>query len=410
MAKKSLKSFVVAISADTTKYDKGINDASSKMRGFRSTALKTGAGIGSMLLAVGANAVSTANKMDDLGTAMRFQDLGSQYVYNMGAAIKRLGGDSEEALSFITDFQDKFDQFKTLGEGSELYVQLKAAGLNAEDFVQASSVEDLLNRVSNSLVGASDKTLRMTQSALGVSTSFIALLQNGSSEFNNQLRISQDLHGSIGGLVDQSREFNNEWAIAMQKLDGFTNKLANETLPLLTNAVRNMGDLFSGKLMEDFKEEREARYGRKSTLEVIDDTLNPIYQSTPIPSAIEYIKRAIGYYDEDQGKTDSRILYEQSGVPVIGAPEKMEQLYDKKPSPIFIEQPSVPIIGAEAPKPTQFMGQPQASRIENIPATINLNATFEAKVDGEVLARSVQQIQEVRDLEFVEQMRSTTRA
>ena len=53
MAKKSLKSFVVAISADTSKYDKGINDVNSKMRGFRSTALTAGASIGAMLLEIG---------------------------------------------------------------------------------------------------------------------------------------------------------------------------------------------------------------------------------------------------------------------------------------------------------------------------------------------------------------------
>lgn len=404
---KAIKQFVVAIKADTSKYDKGVDDATSKMRGFRSSSLAAGAGIASMLVGIGANAVNVANDMDKLGVAMRFQDLDTQYVYNMGAAIQRLGGDSEEALQFITSFQDKFDKFKTLGEGSELYADLKVAGLNAEDFIDAGSIEELINRISNSLIGSSDKTKRMVQETLGVSTSFVEMLSKGSTEFNRQLQESESLHGNIKNLTEQSREFNKEWAVATQQLDGFRNRLAEGVLPHLTEAVKLVGDFFSKKgqdelitNMLDEVDEFKKDPVKYTTGDIVKDntayegTIAPIVKQTTPYKALNYImggerlkKSTIEPYTTDGVYDPSKMDY---SVPTI--------------KDTMIESPI--INNVPAPKPV-----PVSNKMEmNAQAQINLNATFETKLDGEVIAKQIENYQSVRDLEFIESMQSTTKA
>lgn len=391
---KAIKQFVVAIKADTSKYDKGVDDATSKMRGFRSTALGVGGAVGSVLLGLGANAVAVANDVDKLGVAMRFQDLDTQYVYNMGAAIQRLGGDSEEALQFITSFQDKFDKFKTLGEGSELYKDLKVAGLNAEDFIDAQSIEELINRISNSLIGSSDKTKRMVQDTLGVSTSFVEMLSNGSAEFNRQLQESESLHGNIKNLTEQSREFNKEWAVATQQLDGFKNRLAESVLPQLTEAVKLVGDFFSKETQDKMTTQ---------ALDMIDEAKKEVpreLENTEIRNKQE------SFYD----RTFAPVVKQTTPYKALNYIMGGEQI--KKSSPIDANQPewrdySVPMIpNVSAPKP-----EPQKNKLEmNAQAQINLNATFETKLDGEVIAKQIENYQSIRDLEFMESMQSTTKA
>lgn len=402
---KAIKQFVVAIKADTSKYDKGVDDATSKMRGFRSTAMGVGGTVGSVLLGLGANAVAVANDMDKLGVAMRFQKVGVQYVENMGAAIQRLGGDSEEALQFITSFQDKFDQFKTLGEGSNLYKDLKVAGLNAEDFIDAQSIEELINRISDDLnrvrTTMSDeeykKTARMIQKPLDVSTSFIEMISKGSGELANQLKQSEEYHGNIEKLVEQSRDFNLQWAIANQQLDGFKNRLAEGVLPHLTEAVKIVGDFFSKKRqdeiitnmldeVDEFKKD-PVKYVAGDVIKdntAYEGTIAPIVKQTTPYKALNYIMGG------ERLKKSTIEPYTTDGV------------YD--PSKMDYSVPMIPNVSA--PKP-----DPSSNKMEmNAQAQINLNATFETKLDGEVIAKQIENYQSIRDLEFLESMQSTTKA
>lgn len=411
---RSLANFVVGIGADTSQFKQGMKEVNSGMLNVRTGALAAGAALATALTAVTGIAVKAASSINELDLRMQYTGSDIQHAYNLGNAVERMGGQASEAYEGILNMQNALNAFQREGESGKLeavaILGIDPSGLfNMQNDLKAFQ-DNLADIVSTS---TSSQKLGI-QEIFGLSDATMRLLEKGSIRLNVELSESEGRTFNIEGMVEQSRELVEEWGKLKEHAEGFKNTVAEEAIPLLTRATKTASEIISGEYADKLREEREIRYSDKSTFEVIGETLEPIYKSTPIPHAIDSILGAFPSFDDDDDESDqidSRILYEQSEVPVIGDP-----ILDYPQPEINVDLSSI-----EIPKMLIHESQPEITHIQNnttIPASrqnaINQPIVIQnelrtvVELDKRKIGESVTEYQEEQNFLVMEGLKGTT--
>lgn len=393
---KSLANFVVGIGADVGGFKDGIKEVNSGLNGLRSTALKAGGILTTALTAVAGIAVSTANDINDLDLKMQFTDADIQYAYDYGNAVARMGGDAKSARESLVNLQETVNALKVGDEWDKLGIELGKYGMKMDFDPATDSMITFQKRLADLTATASSAQKLQIQNVFGLSDAEMRLYEKGAVGLDAEMFSSRTRTGEIESMLEASRELRNEWGILKEHVKGFANSISQEAVPELTTLTRTLGDILSGKYAEDLREEREIRYGDKSNVEVIVETVEPIYKNTPIPHMWDSFKNALGFGDkpEKEEGPDSRLLYEQSEVPVIGEP----------PSPTII-------IEREAPRATPVKSNVQSSTSSQSisrPIEVHANITTSVELDKRKIGEAVTEYQEEQFFIDAEGFKTTT--
>ena len=354
------------ISLDTSSYDKGLNDSSSKMSGFGdklknglSTAAKVGVAT-LTTLATSAAAVTTAftkmvNSVADSGDHIdkQSQKIGmSAEAYQEWSYILDRNGASVDGLqasmkTLSTQAQSNAEEFQKLGI--------------AQEELRTLSPEQLFSRVVKGLQGMKGSTERTATAAklLGRSATELQPLFNQTAEDTEELRQKAHDLGLVMSdeAVTASATYKDSLTDLQGAFTGLKNNLAEDFLPALTNISDGMTGLFTG---EDGAVEKISQG--------IADVADLILEKTPelIDMVLPIIEGIAGAIIENAPE----LL--QAGADVIGdiigaIPDAMKMITD------FLNTDSLP----------KLISDLCDQIIENIPAIISAGVDlFSALIDN----------------------------
>lgn len=227
-----LTSFLIGIGFDTSKLDSGMKDVNSKMDGVKGSALKVSAALVGAFGAAAGSVVSTAGKIDQLALKTGNMRTSMQYVYNYGNALKRMGGDADDAKSSIANIETLLNgiQFKgDLGGLSDMAV----AGIDILDLSRATSAEQFQAQLSRQIPGMTKEQRGVTQKSLSLSDAELKVLAQGPEAFQGNLARSEELTGNIEELTANSRKLMENAADFSLAIEGITNELSKEFMSSL---------------------------------------------------------------------------------------------------------------------------------------------------------------------------------
>lgn len=227
-----LTSFLIGIGFDTSKLDSGMKDVNSKMDGVKGSALKVSAALVGAFGAAAASVVSTAGKIDQLALKTGNMRTSMQYVYNYGNALKRMGGNAEEAASSISNIETLLNNYHFNGQRG-IFDDMAKASIDTLDLVNTYTGEDFLTQLNRQLPGMTKEQRSVTQKTLGLSDAELKTLSQDPAVFQASLAKSEELTGNIEELTENSRKLMENAADFSLTLEGITNELAKEFLPSL---------------------------------------------------------------------------------------------------------------------------------------------------------------------------------
>lgn len=227
-----LTSFLVGIGWDTSDFDKGTRDIERGMQGVKVSALAVSASILGVFAGVASAAIGTAQKVDQLSLATQNLNTNKQFVYNLGGAMRLMGGDAANALTEVQAIEETLTNFRLKGELGAIG-QLPFASVQLDDLAKSQSASEFLSKLADQIPNLNNQQKQVVQQSLGLSDATMKTISGGGQVFEGLLQRSEDLTGTITQLTDDSRELSKNFAEFGLRMEGITNELTAKTLPSL---------------------------------------------------------------------------------------------------------------------------------------------------------------------------------
>lgn len=235
---KSLANFIVGIGANTDGFKEGMKEVNSGMLNVRTGALAAGAALATALTAVTGIAISTAKNINELDLQMQYSDASIQFAYNFGNAVERMGGQAQDAYGEIIEMQNSLNAFQREGERGKLEA-VAILGIDPSGLFNLEN--DLItfqSRLADIVSTSTSKQKLGIQDIFGLSDATMRLLEKGSIQVNAEMNISESYTGNIEKMVENTREFTQEWNRTKQEAEGFANVITEKSLPVVTKMVQ----------------------------------------------------------------------------------------------------------------------------------------------------------------------------
>ena len=217
---------------------KGFKEANNQFANMRSTALTTGAALGTAFLGMAKMSHDVAKSADELAKWSRAAGVSAQFAHKLGFAMRQVGGSDSDARTLIelaNSWRDSAQwgelasrAFTAAGFNPQQIQQQNMSGPQTIDFVGrglSAMPLDQRRQIANSL-GAYDKAFRLLSDYAGMQNSFSRA-------------------GQLGGTPDDVLLANAEAYVTAttelgELIDGFKNTVAKEMLPGMTNLVEGI--------------------------------------------------------------------------------------------------------------------------------------------------------------------------
>lgn len=241
---KSLANFIVGIGANTDGFKEGMKEVNSGMLNVRTGALAAGAALATALTAVTGIAISTAKNINELDLQMQYSDASIQFAYNFGNAVERMGGQAQDAYGEIIEMQNALNAFQREGERTKLEA-VAILGIDPSGLFNLEN--DLItfqSRLADIVSTSTSKQKLGIQDIFGLSDATMRLLEKGSIQVNAEMNISESYTGNIEKMVEDTREFTQEWNRTKQEAEGLANAITEKSLPAVTKMVQYTREAF----------------------------------------------------------------------------------------------------------------------------------------------------------------------
>ncbi len=217
---------------------KGFKEANTQFSNIRTTALATGAAIGTAVAGMAKISFDVAKSADDLAKWSRTAGVTAQYAHKLGFAMKQIGGSDSDARTLI----ELANSLRDSSKWGELPARaFTAAGFNPQQIDQLNmnpeQVIDFLSRGLSAMnldqrrqiggaLGVNDKAFRLLSDRTGMQTSFRRADELGAIPSDELLRNAEAFVTATGELGEM--------------IDGFKQSLAKEMLPGMTKLVEGI--------------------------------------------------------------------------------------------------------------------------------------------------------------------------
>lgn len=217
---------------------KGFKEANNQFANMRSTALTTGAALGTAFLGMAKMSHDVAKSADDLAKWSRTAGVTAQYAHKLGYAMRQVGGSDSDARTLI----ELANSWRDSAQWGELAGRaFTAAGFNPQQIQQQGlDAEQTVDFVSRGLSAMGLDQRRQIANSLGVSDKAFRLLSDRAGMQNSFNRA-----GQLGGTPDDVLLANAEAYVTAttelgELIDGFKNTVAKEMLPGMTKLVEGI--------------------------------------------------------------------------------------------------------------------------------------------------------------------------
>jgi len=217
---------------------KGFKEANNQFANMRTTALATGAAIGTAFVGMAKMSHDVAKSADDLAKWSRTAGVTAQYAHKLGYAMKQVGGDDSDARTLI----ELANSLRDSAQWGELPARaFTAAGFNPQQIQQQGlDAEQTVDFLSRGLAAMGLDQRRQIANSLGVNDKAFRLLSDRAGMQNSFSRA-----GQLGGTPDDVLLANAEAYVTAttelgELIDGFKNTVAKEMLPGMTSLVEGI--------------------------------------------------------------------------------------------------------------------------------------------------------------------------
>ncbi|WP_375666801.1 hypothetical protein [Stutzerimonas kunmingensis] len=217
---------------------KGFREANTQFSNIRTTALATGAAIGTAFIGMAKMSNDVAKSADELAKWSRTAGVSAQYAHKLGFAMRNVGGSDADAKALI----ELANSLRDSAQWGELPARaFTAAGFNPQQIQQQGlDAEQTVDFLSRGLAAMSLDQRRQIGGALGVSDKAFRLLSDRAGMQNSFSRA-----GQLGGTPDDVLLANAEAYVTAttelgELIDGFKNTVAKEMLPGMTSLVEGI--------------------------------------------------------------------------------------------------------------------------------------------------------------------------
>ena len=217
---------------------KGFREANNQFANMRTTALATGAAIGTAFVGMVKISNDVARSADELAKWSRAAGVSAQFAHKLGYAMKQVGGDDSDARTLI----ELANSLRDSAQWGELPARaFAAAGFNPQQIQQQGlDPEQTVDFLSRGLSAMSLDQRRQIAGQLGVNDKAFRLLSDRAGMQNSFNRA-----GQLGGTPDDVLLANAEAYVTAttelgELIDGFKNTVANEMLPGMTGIVEGI--------------------------------------------------------------------------------------------------------------------------------------------------------------------------
>jgi hypothetical protein len=242
--------FLVGLGFDVD--DKGRKEFEDGLKSIESTTIKVGAAMTGALVAVGATVNNNARGIADVNNKAFRMSSSTEYLLKFGAAIKRAGGDSSDAVTEMQKLDTVMDELRVKGESGTLN-ELARAGFDPAYLSQAKDAEDLSSRIADQYQKASEGQRRVASDILGISDATAKLYSGGSDYLKAQVTEAGNLTHVTQDLIDKAAEYNQKLLDAQTSWDGLVNTATSQYLPILGRIADASSSAF--KRLDEFTRE-----------------------------------------------------------------------------------------------------------------------------------------------------------
>lgn len=225
-----LTSFLVGVGWQLDDFDKGTRHIESSMQGVKVSTLAVSAAILGVFAGVATAAVNTAQRVDQLSLATQNLNTNKQFVYNLGGAMRLMGGDAANALTEVQAIEQTLANFRLKGELGAIG-QLPFASVQLTDLAKSQSASEFLSKLADQVPNLNNPQKQIVQQSLGLSDATMKAISGGGQQFEALLQRSEDLTGTITQLTDDARKLSENFAVFGLQMTGITNELTEKTLP-----------------------------------------------------------------------------------------------------------------------------------------------------------------------------------
>lgn len=229
---------------------KGFKQANAEFSGLRTTALATGAAIGTALVGAGVAAVrmsaDIAKSADDLGKWSKAAGVSVQFADKLSFAMAKFGGSSADARALI----DRVNDIRESAEWGEIAQRaFTAAGFNPQQIQQQNmSTEQTLDFLSRGISGISDQDQRrQVMEALGISGPYAQNMMSDRGGFVAEMGRAEELGLITDALIENAAAYNDAVTENEKVLRSMREEIANNLLPIMKAWVESL----TGWVMEN---------------------------------------------------------------------------------------------------------------------------------------------------------------
>lgn len=253
----TIANFLVGVGLDTKEFDKGSRDIDTALSGFRSKAQLAGGALAAAFGAVGVAAIKSGSEADAFMRKVEKFSTAPRFIYNLGNAFQRMGGQADDAISTIAKTEGILDSLRK-GDPSALteagLAQVDVSQLqtsrNGEELL--ANLADVISRTSNDERGEFQR--RSLAETFGLSDEGLKLLRQGRSELYRAIGDVDRIAENLERAALAGREYQEAMADVNLEFKRIGNTLGAEVLPHFSTLLRD----FSGFLSESMPKVKKA--------------------------------------------------------------------------------------------------------------------------------------------------------
>lgn len=238
----TIKNFLVGVGLDASKFDEGEREVTGGLGRIQAIAGFAGAAMIGAFASASSAAIAAGSRIDSFNLATEKLSSSPKFVYDLGNAFYKMGGDADEAIDAIDSIESKLADFKLAGSFGALDKAV-LSGADVSALLQAQDGEEFLRMLSNMVPDMTKDQQRMIQDSFGFSDAAMRTLRLGQQEFDRLIDEVSGLTGNIQDSTEAAREFNEQLALTKLRMEGVSNTLAEKMLPAFAGMLETANDL-----------------------------------------------------------------------------------------------------------------------------------------------------------------------
>lgn len=238
----TISNFLVGIGLDTTDFDKGARKVDSGLGSISKSALQLGAVVAGAF-GVGQLTMGFADAKDELGKFSQVFGVIPNEVAAIGRALEHEGGSLESFMSELAGIERL--RASTPQEIGSLFASAGIVGVDPSFILDAKNATEAYLNFSKIMEGASGKKRLQIAKVFNLSDASVRLLSNYRQKVDDLVEAQRKLRPITAAMTQEAARFNDETQDLLTGIGSIADDISIKLLPPISDAVEGMNNWIS---------------------------------------------------------------------------------------------------------------------------------------------------------------------